>query len=124
MLALTTPRPCSFNLYRASLQLSPFSCISKFFLDPGTFLSILKYIQVSFSPKTLPLFCYTYIIHSVKQKNITVNPFERVAYTQCFLFLTIHSCKPLAVWTLPPPSREITALLTTKFKAFSQLLSS
>lgn len=76
--------PQLFHLFRASLQSSPLSCISKLF---PTWIFYWKYIQVSSSPKAL--------ICSWKQRRFTANSFERVVYTHCFLVLTIHSCEPL-----------------------------
>lgn len=95
----------SFYLFRASLQPSPFSCLSKFSLHPGIFLSI--YIPVSSSPKALPLF-YTYIICSVKQRSFTVNPFEGVTYTHCFLLTTTLWYKPFLSGLCPQRQRNHT----------------
>lgn len=82
-----------FHLFRASLQsfLLHFQSLS----PSWTFLPSKKYIQVSSRPKALPLFCYTYVICSGKQRRFTANPFERIAYTHCFIFPTMHSCEPL-----------------------------
>ena len=63
------------------------------------------YIPVSSSPEALPLF-YTYMVHSVKQRSFTVNPFERVTYTHCFLLVTTLWCKPFLSGLCPQHQRN------------------
>lgn len=105
-LFLPTRLLCScFLFFRASFQSSPFPGIFKFSTLAASSLSRNTFRFLS-SSKAHSLFCYTYIICSVKQRSFTANPFES---SDSLLPLPQHSLmKTLTAWPLPLSSKEIT----------------
>lgn len=84
------PKP--FYLFRASLQSSPFSCISK--LSPSWRVPLYLETYSGFlQPQSTPSILLHLHCCSVKRRSSPANPSGRAAYTHSSLSLPINSCK-------------------------------